>query len=562
MIIRFRPGRLGGKPDALTRRWDVYLKEGVSDYAAVNPHNFKPIFTTEQLNSSLRASHYFLPAMRSAIVMDTVQLHQDILAALPEDPVTKPLLTSIPDPSQPRWSRDPQGFLRLDDRIYVPDSGTLRLRVLQYAHDHPISGHYGINKTLELIRRAYTWPGIRGYVQHYCKSCVTCARSKSQRHKPYGLLKQLPIPERPWHSISMDFIEHLPQSDGHTAILVVVDRFTKQAVFIPTYDTITAVQLADLFVLHVFSKHGVPQHVTSDRGSEFVSHFFKSLGKALDMKLHFTSGHHPEGDGQTERVNQTLEQYLRVYCNYQQDNWNSLLPLAEFAYNNAPNATTGISPFYANKGYHPEVAVHPERDLASSRARQFVTDLDELHQELRKAIASSQAAYQKSADRNRLLPPEFKIGDRVFVKAEFFRTTRPSKKLAEKYLGPYEIIAQVGRVSWTLRLPETFRSVHPVFHVSMLEESTPNQIPHRNQPPPPPVEVEGDTEYEIERILDSKIDRRRKPCNLLYLVKWTGYEGTEDETSWVLATEVGNAPEVIAEFHLQNPGKPGPWKSS
>ena len=126
------------------------------------------------------------------------------------------------------------------------------------------------------------------------------------------------------------------------------------------------------------------------------------------MKLHFTSGHHPEGNGQTERVNQTLEQYLHVYCNYQQDNWNSLLPLAEFAYNNAPNATTGISPFYANKGYHPEVAVHPERDLVSSRARQFVTDLDELHQELRKAIASSQAAYQKSADRNRLPPPEFR----------------------------------------------------------------------------------------------------------------------------------------------------------
>ena len=109
----------------------------------------------------------------------------------------------------------------------------------------------------------------------------------------------------------MDFIEQLPDSDGFTSILVVVDRLTKQAVFIPTHDTITSVQLANLFVMHVFSKHRVPSHVTSDRGTEFVSHFFRSLGKALDMRLHFTSGHHPEGDGQTERVNQTLEQYLR-----------------------------------------------------------------------------------------------------------------------------------------------------------------------------------------------------------------------------------------------------------
>jgi IS30 family transposase len=158
----------------------------------------------------------------------------------------------------------------------------------------------------------------------------------------------------------MDFIEHLPESDGHTAILVIVDRLSKQGIFIPTVDEITAPQLAQLFVIHVFSKHGVPSHVTCDRGSEFVSRFFRSLGQALDMKIHFTSGYHPEGDGQTERLNQTLEQYLRIFCNYQQDNWSPLLPLGEFAYNNAPSASTGTSPFFANKGYHPNITVHPE----------------------------------------------------------------------------------------------------------------------------------------------------------------------------------------------------------
>ena len=163
-------------------------------------------------------------------------------------------------------------------------------------------------------------------------------------HWPYRLLKQLPVPEKPWNSISLDFIEKLPlSSSGYTAILVIVDCMTKQGLFIPTHDTITSQQLAQLFVLHVLSKHGIPNHVTSDRGPEFVSHFFRSLGIVLDMKLHFTSRYHPEGDGQMEWTNQTLEQYIRVYCNYQQDNWDELLPLAEFAYNNAPSGTTGIT---------------------------------------------------------------------------------------------------------------------------------------------------------------------------------------------------------------------------
>ena len=288
----------------------------------------------------------------------------------------------------------------------------------------------------------YYWPGLQTYIKDYCKSCTTCSCAKPVRHRPYRLLKQLPIPEKPWNSISLDFIEKLsPSSSGYTAILVIVDHMMKQGLFIPTHDTIMSQQLAQLFVLHVFSKHGILSHVTSDRGPEFVSHFFRSLGIALDMKLHFTSGYHPEGDGRTERTNQTLEQYIQVFCNYQQDNWDGLLPLAEFAYNNAPNATTGITPFLANKGYHLNLTVHLERDLTSAHARDFVTDLDELHRELRQHIADAQRLYQATADTHRLPAPEFKIGSHTFVKAQFFCTMRPSKKLSEKYLGPYEVIA-------------------------------------------------------------------------------------------------------------------------
>jgi len=196
----------------------------------------------------------------------------------------------------------------------------------------------------------------------------------------------------------MDFIEKLPSSSGFDTILVIVDRLSKQAIFIPTHNTITSAELAHLFVTHVFSKHRVPSHVTSNRGSKFVSYFFRSLGTTLDMRLHFTSGYHPEANGQVERTNQTLEQYLCVYCNYQQDNWSELLPLAEFAYNNTSSATTGVSPFFTNKGYHPNLLVYLERDIASSRARDFIINLDELQSTLKEKIANAQRQYKPSAD--------------------------------------------------------------------------------------------------------------------------------------------------------------------
>jgi Integrase zinc binding domain len=125
------------------------------------------------------------------------------------------------------------GFLRHDGRIYVPESENLRLRVLQYKHDHVLLGHFGQNKTLALSRREYTWPGLRSFVIEFCMSCTTCMRCKSQCHRPYGFLQQLLIPEQLWNSISMDFIEQLLGSLGFTAILVVVCRFTNRAFSFP-----------------------------------------------------------------------------------------------------------------------------------------------------------------------------------------------------------------------------------------------------------------------------------------------------------------------------------------
>ena len=105
------------------------------------------------------------------------------------------------------------------------------------------------------------------------------------------------------------------------------------------------------------------------------------------------------------------------------------------------------------------------------------------------------------------------------------------------------------------------QAVHPVFHISMLELNIPNTIPNRTKPPPAPVVIDGEPEYEVTEILDSKIDHRRRPCNLLYLVQWSGYEGTDEETSWLLATKLGNTSEIVAKFHARYPSKPGPWLS-
>jgi len=198
---------------------------------------------------------------------------------------------------------DPNSLLLLDNRIYVLSAGNLRTCILQYNHNYILTGHFGQNKTLELVCHRYSWPSLCTDVQQFCKFYVTCMWSKPQCYKPYRSLKQLPIPEWLWNSISIDFIKKLLLSSRFDTILVIVNWLTKQAIFISAHDTITSMDLARLFVLYVFSKHSVPSHVTSDRGLEFVSNFFWSLDTTLNMWLHFTLDYHPKGNEQTKCIN-------------------------------------------------------------------------------------------------------------------------------------------------------------------------------------------------------------------------------------------------------------------
>jgi hypothetical protein len=237
------------------------------------------------------------------------------------------------------------------------------------------------------------------------------------------------------------------------------------------------------------------------------------------------------------------------------------LPLAEFAYNNAPHATTGVSPFFATRGYDPLIAVFPDAEVTDLRARHFAINFDEIHRFLRDRMKDAQDSMSRYANQDRITPPPFHIGDRVFVRTDHIRTNRTSRKLAEKKIGPFPIVAQPSAMSFTLRLPSTIR-IHPVFHVSQLEPEFPNSFEDREQPPPPPLIVEGSPEYLIERIIDSKYNRVRRRCQLLYHVKWVGYPISNNSSDWILADafddDAGKL--LAAAYHAQFSDKPGPEK--
>jgi len=214
-------------------------------------------------------------------------------------------------------------------------------------------GHPGRAKTLELLARKYYWPSKRKDVDRFVRNCHVCRRTKSTRHAPYGVLKPLSVPERPWQHISVDFVTGLPQSKAYDTVCVVVDRVTKQRHLIPCTMTITAEELGTLFCDRVFRYHGLPETIVSDRGPQFASHFWRHLCSCLKIDTRLSTAFHPQTDGQTERVNVVVEQHLQAYVTYLQDDWVDYLFLAEFAGNNQVSDTTTMSPFFANCGFHP-----------------------------------------------------------------------------------------------------------------------------------------------------------------------------------------------------------------
>ena len=300
-----------------------------------------------------------------------------------------------------------------NELIYVP--AIMTLNILRLCHDTVLIGHPGMRKTFCILSQTYWWPSMRKDCNSYVKSCTICARAKPTHRKPAGLLQPLSIPPRPWHSLSMDFITNLPLVDGKDCILVVVDRFTKMSHFIPCTMTINSMDLANIFIQNIVRLHGIPDNIVTDRGTLFTSQFWGHLCKILNITRNLSSAYHPQTDGQTERVNQSLELYLRLYSDYAQTNWIRNLPLAELAYNSNPHDSIGMSPFAANYGYEPSMDLSTELlPETPPTVQEFKDNLSELWSIVAAELKFTSISSKRFADQKRR-NESFKIGDFVYL---------------------------------------------------------------------------------------------------------------------------------------------------
>ena len=428
-------------------------------------------------------------------------------------------------------------------------------------HYAPAHGHPGIDKTIERITRNYHISGIRRKVKKVIQNCQECQKNKVKRHRPYGLLQPLNPAEGAWESISMDFIVKLPTSKepgtGQVcdSILVIVDRLTKYAYFIPTKESIQAQDMAYLVLRTLLANHQTPREIVSDRGTLFTSTFWQTLLSKLGAKSKLSTSFHPQTDGQTERTNQTLEQYLRIFSNHPQDNWVELLPMAQFAYNSSKSSTTGRTPFYANYGYEPTAYRETAPTASGSHgineeATRKVEELRSLHDKLREKIAQGNEKMAQQANKKRIEGPILKGGDRVYLLTKNLPTLRPSKKLDAIRIGPFEVKKRIKEVNYELRLPKNMR-IRPVFHISLLEPA-PADAPLETD-----IEMDPDqTDYEVEQILDV----RKFGNQWRYLVKWKNYPS--EENSWEPIKCLKDCPKRLEQFHQQNPQRFDPRRQS
>ncbi|KAL0195094.1 hypothetical protein M9458_008666, partial [Cirrhinus mrigala] len=463
-------------------------------------------------------------------------------------PVTWDIMTEITEGQ----AQDPPPVDCPADLTYVPVH--LRPRVLSEVHCTPSSGHPGIEATIELLRNRFWWRSLRADTITFVKSCSVCNTSKTPHQLPAGLLQPLPVPNRPWSHIAVDFITDLPSSHGQTTILSVIDRFSKGCRLIPFPKLPTAMETAEALCNSVFRFYGLPEDIVSDRGPQFTSRLWSSFFHLLGVNVSLTSGYHPQANGQVERLNQELTRFLRSYCQDHQEDWSRFLLWAEYAQNSIRKPSTNLTPFQCILGYQPPLfpwsGEPSDLPAVNSWFQRSEETWNRAHVHLQRAVRRART----QADRRRRPGPSYEPGQWVWLSTRDLRLRLPSKKLSPRYVGPFRISRQITPVSFRLELPPEYR-ISPTFHMSLLKpagrpEGVENLEGTAPQGPTPLI-IDGEEVYRVNTILDS----RRRRGRLQYLVDWEDF-GPE-ERSWVPAEDILD-PSLTTDFHASHPDRPGP----
>ncbi|KAD5317323.1 hypothetical protein E3N88_17269 [Mikania micrantha] len=380
------------------------------------------------------------------------------------------------------------------------------------------------------LRKDYWWPGMKFNVMQYVNKCLTCAQVKAEHQKPYGYVQPLEVPEWKWEHITMDFITKLPlTAKRHDTIWVIVDRLTKSAHFLPIRETYTSEKLSELFVKEIITRHGVPVSIVSDRDTRFVSRFWKQFHESMGTRLNISTAYHPQTDGQSERTIQTLEDMLRACIIDFGGSWDDHLPLVEFSYNNSYHASIGMPPYEALYGRRCRTPVCwggvGQKEVGSKAA---VLDLTEKLQLVKARMKAAQDRQKSYADKRRR-PIEFEVGDQVLLKVSPWKGVirfRKRGKLSPRFIGPFRIMARVGKVAYRLDLPDELSGIHPTFHVSHLRKCLVDDVAYV---PLNDIEVDERLNYieEPVAIVDTKEKQLRNKTIRQVKVQWKHRKGSE-----------------------------------
>ena len=290
------------------------------------------------------------------------------------------------------------GLIYYKNRVFIPSNEELLTEIAKGCNDSKVAGHFGQEKTIELVTRNFYWEKLTHRINDYVRSCHQCQHNKSQRHTKYGLLQPLELPYAAWTSLSVDFITQLAESQGKTQIMVRVHQFTKMAHFIGLETNATARDFADTFLKEVWKLHGLSSEIISDMEATFSGEFWESLCMSVGIKRKMSTAYHPQKDGKMERTNQVLEGYLRNFVNYDQNDCYQLLPLAEYAYNNSKASGDKLTPFFANYGFHPQTKWMKERDVQNPGAMMYTHWMQTVQNKARKTLEQTMEAMKKYYD--------------------------------------------------------------------------------------------------------------------------------------------------------------------